>query len=48
MEKKGRYEPTETLGEKKAWITPKIFDSPVIEATEGTGGNLNLDGEGYS
>ena len=48
MEKKGRHEPTETLLEKKAWISPEIFDSSVIAVTDGNTEGTNSDQEGYS
>jgi len=47
MERKERHEQTETSHEKKIWITPEIFDSPVIAITEGAPGP-GFDGGAYS
>lgn len=49
MEKKDQIEHTKIFQQKKAWITPEIFDSPVITVTEGGGDPQNApDVGGYS
>ena len=48
MKVKNLLEQTETRQEKKTWVTPEIFDSPVIAITEGSFGGSGSDSYGYS
>ena len=49
MQRKDRLEQIETCQEKKTWITPEIFDSPVIAVTEGVdSGTSSSDQLNYS
>jgi len=48
MARQEQHERSETLREKKAWITPEIFDSPMIEVTEGTSQGVGNDELNYS
>ena len=48
MHGKDRPEQIETCHEKKTWITPEVFDSPVIAVTEGTFSGQGTDNDSYS
>lgn len=48
MEKKDPSSQPKTGHERKAWITPEVFDSPVIAVTEGTFSGSGTDNNNYS
>ncbi|MFQ5486347.1 MAG: hypothetical protein ACE5DO_13575 [Desulfobacterales bacterium] len=48
MARKDKSDQTKTGQDKQVWITPKIFDSPVIEVTGGDLDESAFDGQGYS
>lgn len=48
MEKNDPSAQPKTAHERKEWITPEVFDSPVIAVTEGTPSGSGPDSGTYS